>query len=109
MRNILVGFLLNEDLIDDFDLEEELDELDSKCVVFGRSCNRDHYFSIVEGDCFVGLELFDFSEDESGVERVYSLYDITQRIIELRLIVKNQLDLDIADLPEPMIYSSVEL
>ena len=103
---IVLGYSFNSDFIEELedgaDLYDILADLDGDFTILNGSDD-----GISEGDVVFGVELFEFDDCGDCSTSTYSLQDITDKIIELKLELKKHLDIDIEDLKDPTIFGGV--
>jgi len=99
-NSVVIGFFFDIDVLEELEEEDPncFDDLQDRC----RILTQDDYY-IAEDKIFIGLDLFDFEEDNSCKNKEYNLQEITHKIIELKMILAKCLDIDLKTLPEPTI------
>ena len=101
---VVIGYAFDEDFLEEYENEDEvLDDLHSNFTVL-TSGDGD----APPGVIVIGSDMFEIDSETSAIDAIkYSLQDITNKIIEVKKELLDQLDIDEEDLPQPEIYAGV--
>jgi len=94
---VVLGYAFDEDFLED--LDDIIDEIQEH-FVFLNSGDDD----VPKGKIVLGFNLFEFDEFGTCTTCSYSLQEITDKVIELKLKLKYHLDLDLEELKEPTVF-----
>jgi len=97
---VVLGYSFEEDFLEDNEESEEiLDDLYNDFTVLNGTED-----GVPEGTLVIGFNLFEFNDCGTCDEKSYNLPDIVEKVIELKLKIKEHLDINIEDLKDPIIF-----
>jgi len=97
---VVLGYSFEEDFLEDReDCDELLSDLYDDFTVLQGSED-----GVPDGKIVIGFNMFEFDDCGTCDEKSYDLQEITQNIIELKLKLKDRLDVDLEELKEPTIF-----
>jgi len=97
---VVLGYAFDEDFLEDREDHDEL--IDDLYEDFTILTSGDD--DVPDGKMVLGFDLFEFDECGECTAHSYDLQAITQKVIELKLKLKDSLDIDLEELKEPTIF-----